>query len=65
MDHSYGGPHGNNCKKKHFVFYLYFILQVQELAQMGSLLDFLLDNPEDVDPNFHLKLWSVQVAEGN
>lgn len=31
---------------------------------MGSLLDFLLEHPEQVSIDFHLKLWAAQVAEG-
>ncbi|XP_070000125.1 tyrosine-protein kinase HTK16 isoform X2 [Penaeus vannamei] len=40
------------------------VAMVQELMAMGSLLDFLLEHPEQVSIDFHLKLWAAQVAEG-
>ncbi len=38
--------------------------QVQELVNMGSLLDFLLDYPERVTVETDLYLWAQQVACG-
>lgn len=37
---------------------------VQELLPMGSMLDFLLDHPKEVDPDHDLKLWAAQIACG-
>jgi serine/threonine protein kinase len=37
---------------------------VQELMPLGSLLDFLLDYPEQVNVNIDLMLWSQQIAYG-
>ncbi len=38
--------------------------QVQELVDLGSLLDYLLDYPERVSVKRDLYLWSAQVAAG-
>lgn len=40
------------------------VAMVQELMSMGSLLDFLLEHPDQVSVDFHLKLWAAQIAEG-
>ncbi|XP_068223675.1 tyrosine-protein kinase HTK16 [Palaemon carinicauda] len=37
---------------------------VQELMSMGALLDFLLEHPDKISVDFHLKLWAAQIAEG-
>jgi len=39
-------------------------LQVQELLSMGSMLDFLLDYPDNVDNIVDIPLWAVQIAYG-
>ena len=39
-------------------------VQVQELVQLGSLLDFLLDYPEQIDTSRDIYLWAAQVASG-
>ena len=31
---------------------------------MGSLLDYLLDYPEQIDPHTDLYLWAAQIASG-
>ena len=41
-----------------------FVLQVQELMPLGSLLDYLLDYPERVSVETDLYLWAAQVACG-
>ncbi|XP_014670840.1 PREDICTED: tyrosine-protein kinase HTK16-like [Priapulus caudatus] len=40
------------------------LMIVQELLPVGSLLDFLLDHPSEVDPDTDLRLWAAQVASG-
>lgn len=40
------------------------VMIVQELLQMGSMLDFLLDHPNKVNPDEDLKLWAAQIACG-
>lgn len=37
---------------------------VQELVTLGSMLAFLLDHPEQVSPDYELKLWAAQIACG-
>jgi len=39
------------------------VLQVQELVQMGALLDLLLDHQSDIFQE-DLKLWAAQIAWG-
>lgn len=39
------------------------VLQVQELVQMGALLDLLLDHQADIFQK-DLKLWAAQIAWG-
>ena len=46
------------------VFFLLHDLQVQELVEMGALLDFMLDYPEKIDVRTDLYVWSVQIAIG-
>lgn len=38
---------------------------VQELVSLGSLLNYLLENTEKINPNFELKIWASQIACGN
>ena len=40
------------------------VLQVQELVSMGSLLDILHTQAEEVKPHYHFKLWAAQVIRG-
>jgi len=40
------------------------LCKVQELLSMGSLLDYLLDYPENVSVNVDLLLWASQIAYG-
>jgi len=40
------------------------LMLVQELLSMGSLLDFLLDYPEQIDIEHDLHLWAGQIAYG-
>lgn len=40
------------------------IMMVQELVSLGSLLDCLIDYPNSIDPSYHFKLWSRQIASG-
>ena len=40
------------------------MLQVQELVELGSLLDYLLDYPERIDVRRDLSLWAAQIASG-
>ena len=42
----------------------YPLMMIQELAPMGNVLDFLIDHSEQVDVPQHLKLWSIQIANG-
>ena len=37
---------------------------MQELVELGSLLDYLLDYPERIDPKRDMMLWAAQVASG-
>lgn len=39
------------------------VLQVQELVQMGALLDFLIDHQSEISQR-DLKLWAAQIAWG-
>ena len=45
-------------EQTHFV-----VLQVQELVQMGALLDFLIDHQSEITQR-DLKLWAAQIAWG-
>ncbi|XP_054162412.1 tyrosine-protein kinase HTK16-like [Oppia nitens] len=40
------------------------LMMIQELAPMGSLVDYLTDKPNGVDITRQLKLWSIQIAIG-
>ncbi|XP_064105314.1 tyrosine-protein kinase Shark-like isoform X1 [Macrobrachium nipponense] len=40
------------------------LAMVQELMAMGALLDFLLEHPDQISVDFHLKLWAAQIADG-
>lgn len=40
------------------------ILMVQELAPLGSMHDFLVENATTIQPNSDLKLWASQIACG-
>ncbi|KAG8228527.1 hypothetical protein J437_LFUL008984 [Ladona fulva] len=40
------------------------LLMVQELLSLGSMLDFLLESPQQISPAFELKLWASQIASG-
>ncbi|XP_045780421.1 tyrosine-protein kinase HTK16 [Maniola jurtina] len=40
------------------------LAMVQELVPLGSLLDFLLRQPEKASPGYELRLWAWQVASG-
>lgn len=37
---------------------------VQELVSLGSMLAYLLDHPNEVNPDYELKLWAAQIACG-
>ena len=37
---------------------------VQELVPLGSMLAFILNNPQQINPNFELKIWASQIACG-
>ena len=45
------------------VFCYIIVLQVQELVQMGALLDFLIDHQSEISQR-DLKLWAAQIAWG-
>ncbi|XP_049955937.1 tyrosine-protein kinase Shark isoform X2 [Schistocerca serialis cubense] len=40
------------------------LLMVQELVKLRSMLEFLRNFPEKVNPNYELKLWASQIACG-
>ncbi|KAF7997213.1 hypothetical protein HCN44_005490 [Aphidius gifuensis] len=40
------------------------LLMVQELVHLGSMLAYLLEFPDRINPNFELKLWASQIASG-
>lgn len=40
------------------------LMMVQELVALGSLLDYLLDHPSSVSPQFEFALWAGQIANG-
>lgn len=40
------------------------LLMVQELVPLGSMLSYLLQFPEQVNPNYELKVWAAQIACG-
>ncbi|KAK6619535.1 hypothetical protein RUM43_012292 [Polyplax serrata] len=40
------------------------LMMVQELVPLGSLLAYLLEFPDRVNPNYDLKLWASQIACG-
>lgn len=39
-------------------------MMVQELVSLGSMLNFILDQPEQCSANFELKIWASQIACG-
>lgn len=39
-------------------------MMVQELVALGSMLDYILENQEKINPNFELKIWAAQIACG-
>lgn len=41
------------------------LMMVQELVPLGSMLAYLLEFPDRVNPNYELKLWASQIACGN
>ncbi|XP_012260350.2 tyrosine-protein kinase Shark isoform X1 [Athalia rosae] len=41
------------------------LLMVQELVPLGSMLAYLLEFPDRVNPNYELKIWASQIACGN
>lgn len=40
------------------------LMMVQELVPLGSMLDFILDHKNKINPNYELKLWASQIACG-
>ncbi|XP_031636726.1 tyrosine-protein kinase Shark isoform X2 [Contarinia nasturtii] len=40
------------------------LMIVQELVSLGSLLDYLIANPDKINPNSELKIWASQIACG-
>ncbi|KAI5712841.1 hypothetical protein M8J75_011667 [Diaphorina citri] len=40
------------------------LLMVQELVPLGSMLTYIKQNPDKVDPNYEFKLWASQIALG-
>lgn len=46
------------------VYLFEFSFQVQELVPLGSMLTYLLEHPNQVSPNYELKLWASQIACG-
>lgn len=40
------------------------LMMVQELVPLGSMLHFILDHKEKINPNYELKLWASQIACG-
>lgn len=40
------------------------LMMVQELIPMGSVLDYLIDYPNEIEIDFDLKLWAAQIACG-
>lgn len=40
------------------------LLMVQELVPLGSMLSYLLEFPDRVNPNYELKVWASQIACG-
>jgi len=40
------------------------VYMVQELMNLGSMEDYLIDHKEDIDPIGNIGLWSYQVANG-
>ncbi|EFX72604.1 hypothetical protein DAPPUDRAFT_110578 [Daphnia pulex] len=40
------------------------LMMVQELVALGSLLDYLLDHPHTISPQFEFPLWAGQIADG-
>lgn len=39
-------------------------MMVQELVPLGSMLAYLLEFPDRINPNYELKLWASQIACG-
>ncbi|XP_073846652.1 SH2 ankyrin repeat kinase [Musca autumnalis] len=40
------------------------LMMVQELVPLGSMLHFILDHREKINPNYELKVWASQIACG-
>ncbi|KAI8122408.1 Tyrosine-protein kinase shark [Lucilia cuprina] len=40
------------------------LMMVQELVPLGSMLHFILDHRDQINPNYELKLWASQIACG-
>lgn len=40
------------------------LLMVQELVPLGSMLAYLIEFPDRVNPNYELKIWASQIACG-
>ena len=40
------------------------LMMVQELVPLGSMLHFILDHKDIINPNYELKLWASQIACG-
>lgn len=40
------------------------LMMVQELVPLGSMLHFILDHKDKINPNYELKLWASQIACG-
>lgn len=45
-------------------FYIPSQIQVQELVPLGSMLQYLLEHPEKVNPQYELRVWASQIASG-
>lgn len=39
-------------------------MMVQELVALGSMLDYIIENQDKINPNFELKIWASQIACG-
>lgn len=40
------------------------LMMIQELVPLGSMLTYLLEHPNEINPNFELKIWASQIACG-
>lgn len=40
------------------------LMMIQEMVPLGSMLSFIQNNRERIDPNRELKLWASQIAYG-